>query len=98
MQKFKGVISLEELIKAIEGYRYLVELNLNSKGYTLENSIIAQNLNEQILKAKEELKEDSRVNVVNIEGATININAPVDVEKIINELTEKLKQTDNQRL
>ena len=94
MPKIKEVV-MEKLIEAIENYKYLVELNLGSKGYTLEHSIITQNLNEKIEKARESLSKTNDKQDFNI---TLNINAPVDVEKVMNELSEKLKQANSKAL
>lgn len=78
---------MEELIKAIGQYKRLVEFNLSDM--TLEHTPIAQNLNEQIQKAKEKL---------NNKNLTINVKCEMpDVKEFVNEFVdefvEKLKSS-----
>ena len=81
---------MEELIKAIEDYRYIVELNLSAKGMTLEHTPIAQNLNEQTQKAKEKLNNNNNL--------AINVKCEIpDVKEFVNEFADefakKLKES-----
>lgn len=74
---------MEELIKAIEDYKYLVELNM-PKGYTLEGLLITERLNQQIENAKKQLKN---------KNLTINVKCEMpDVKEFVNEFVEEFAQ------
>lgn len=70
---------MEELIKAINNYRYLVELNLGDK--TLEHTPIARELDYQVMKAQEKLKN---------KNLTINVKCEMpDVKEFVNEFADE---------
>lgn len=72
---------MEELIEAIEKYKMLAELNLGSRGRTLEGLPITENLNNQIKKAKEQLKN---------KNLTINVKCEIpDVKEFVNEFADE---------
>ncbi|NFK66138.1 hypothetical protein FDB14_15320 [Clostridium botulinum] len=92
-----GNAYIQEMDKAKDIQDVYVQLHLDFDGLMVldDNTIINPTEVEEVTIIN---KGDSRANVVNIEGVTVNINTHVDTDEVMKELSEKLEQANSHRL
>ncbi|MGN2347293.1 hypothetical protein ACTFH7_02070 [Clostridium cagae] len=88
---------IQEMDKAKDIQDVYVLLHLNYDGLMiLDNNTIINH--SEVAEVTIINKEDSRANVVNIEGVTVNTKAHVDIDEVAKELTERLKSFSDERI
>ncbi|NFG31400.1 hypothetical protein FDB15_09735 [Clostridium botulinum] len=92
-----GNTYIQEMDKAKDIQDVYVQLHLDFDGLMVldDNTIINPT---EVAEVTIINKEDSRANVVNIEGVTVNTKAHVDIDEVAKELTERLKSFSDERI